>query len=280
MTGLRRWWRLWRALIHVLIAVFKVALLYPHWPVSRRRVEVRAWAQTALEIFGVRTCIAGRSTAPSQPCMLVANHVSWLDVFVILSFADARFVAKAQVARWPLVGGLARALGTVFIDRSARASAAATNAMVRGLFFEKSTVCIFPEGTTTDGSMIKVFRAPLLQAAIDQAVDIQPIALRYVRPDGSPGTEAAFTGEMSLLRSLWMLAGCSALRTDITLLTPVGAADFNRHDLANQLQRSIASHLDVPCEAGTRTRSCGSHAMTAAFAGATAACRASSIDLA
>ncbi len=273
MTGIRRWWRLSRALTHVAVAVFKVGFLHPRWSVAKQRVEIQAWAQTALEIFGVRTCVEGRGIDPGRPCVLVANHVSWLDVFAILSFADARFVAKAEVARWPIVGGLARALGTIFIDRSARGSTAATIAAVRGLLTEKATVCIFPEGTTTDGSMIRVFRAPLLQAAIDQAVDIQPVAVRYVRPDGSAGAEAAFTGEMSLLRSLWVLAGSDALRTDITLLAPMSAADCHRHELAGHLQRCIASHLGVPCEVGTRAESYSSRAMAvkcAAFEGVAA----------
>lgn len=248
MKELRRLWRLGRAALHIALGVAKAEFLYHRWPQERRRAEVRAWALKVFDIFGVRLEIDGKVDAiAASPRLLVANHVSWLDIYAILAVADVRFVAKTEVESWPCVGRLARTIGTVFVDRNGRSRANESRDAIARLLGEGTTVCLFPEATTTDGSCIRPFHPPMLQAAVDRQAQVQPIALRYARADGQRAAEAAFVGDTSLVESLWNLAGCEGLGVVATLLEPVAAAGRDRKMLAEMLQSRIAACLGVAC---------------------------------
>ena len=236
-----------RAGIHVLHAIARVGLLFPHLSEQQRREQIQRWSATTLSLFGLRLrpIQFGDKTA-RLPCLFIANHVSWLDVFAIWATTETQFVAKSEVADWPLIGWLARHLGVIFIDRNRRGDAAAAGHRIAGELKRGASVCIFPEGTTTEGSELQTFRPALFQAAIDAGVRVQPLAIRYLSPDGTRSLEAAFTGDTSLVQSMWRLAIAGPVIIDIAALQIVGSAGKSRRELAETCHALVQRRLQSP----------------------------------
>lgn len=159
----------------------------------------RGLARAILAGLGIRHSASGR--IPQGGALLVANHVSWLDVVVILAHTPARLLAKREVRAWPLIGRLAATLGTVFVDRSKPKSLPATVAQVRANIASGGVVAVFPEGTTWCGKMGGAFRPAMFQAAVDAGVPVVPVRLTFAQA-GTVSTVAAFIGDETLLQSL------------------------------------------------------------------------------
>lgn len=159
----------------------------------------RALARAILRGLGIKHSATGR--IPQRGALLVANHVSWLDVVVILAYAPARLLAKREVRSWPLIGRLAATLGTVFVDRSRPKSLPATVAEVSRNITDGGVVAVFPEGTTWCGRMGGRFRPAMFQAAVDAGAPVVPVRLTFAQA-GVVSTVAAFIGDETLLASL------------------------------------------------------------------------------
>jgi len=187
-------------------------LLVPALTVAPRRVlpHVRRFlARLVLRTLGVRHEAGGR--LPARSALLVSNHVSWLDTLVILAHAPARLLAKREVGEWPLVGRLAHAFGTVFIDRTRPRALPGTVAAVREVLAGGDVVAVFPEGTTWCGREGGRFRPAMFQAAVDAGVPIVPLRLTFT-VGGAHSTVAAFLGEDTLLASLRRVVAIRGLR--------------------------------------------------------------------
>ena len=163
-----------------------------------------------LWLFGVRVRVIGTPPAAGSPTLVLANHVSWLDISVIGSLVPLSFVAKSEIAGWPVVGKLSAMQRTLFLDRSRKTATAAANASIARRLSAGDAVVLFPEGTTGDGLRLLPFRSSLIGAAkaalaeprID-AVLLQPLALVYAGRRGLPVTrrelpEIAWYGDMEL----------------------------------------------------------------------------------
>jgi 1-acyl-sn-glycerol-3-phosphate acyltransferase len=183
---LRRAMRLTRLLAHTLFgAVIAVTALGPLVRRRRHDAVVRWWVRGILRILNVRLEVDGDIS--TETTLFAANHVSWLDIPCLRAVLDAEFVAKQEVARWPVIGRMARRAGTLFLHRGERdASFAAANAMGRALGAGRSVV-IFPEGTTGDGRRLGHFHARLYQAAIRARRPVQAVAVTYPYPDDVQG---------------------------------------------------------------------------------------------
>jgi 1-acyl-sn-glycerol-3-phosphate acyltransferase len=177
--------------------------------------------------------------------MLVANHISWVDPWVINSVIPVRFVAKSEVRSYPLVGWLAKQCGVVFIQRARRKDAARVASEGAKVLNEGDSFCVFPEGTTTDGTYVLPFKSSLLQAAVETNVDILPIALRYLSPDGSTNTDVAFIGEMNLWQSLRIILSQSQIQAEIVFLQPISLQGQDRQSLAKSAYDQIVSQLHL-----------------------------------
>lgn len=176
--------------------------------------------------------------------MLVANHVSWIDIFVINALAPAAFVSKAEVRRWPAIGWLAARNDTLFLQRGSRAHARLISNQIAALLDNEGTVALFPEGTTSDGRQVLHFHAALLQAPIDAGRPVQPLALRYRTPDGEYCAAPAYEGDTSLLECLSNIIAQPAIIADVVLMDAVHApADSDRRQLANSLREGIARQV-------------------------------------
>ena len=149
----------------------------------RRGVLFRRWCRTVLRVAGIRLLARGR--CPESASLVIANHLSYLDVMVLGAETPMVFVAKSEVASWPVVGPLCAFVGTLFIDRTSRAGLPAVTNSVANLMAAGIRVMVFPEGTTTAGDQLLPFRPALLQPAIDQGAAVACATLLYETPPGS-----------------------------------------------------------------------------------------------
>jgi len=225
---------------HLAYGLCVATLLYPLLsPASRRRLQQR-WSRRLLAILGVRLEVSG---AAALHGLLVANHISWLDVFVISSIAPATFVCKSEVRRWPLIGLLCARTGTVFLERGSRSAARQVNRTLAGKLRNGEPVVVFPEGTTSAGASLLAFRAALLQSAIDAETHVQPLALRYRDGQGMTAVAAAYCGETSFWQSLRAIASAPEITASIDILEKLPSAAQTRRNLCEQAHAVIGSRL-------------------------------------
>ncbi|BCJ54383.1 hypothetical protein Asp14428_58580 [Actinoplanes sp. NBRC 14428] len=196
-----------------------------------RGAALRTVARALLAALGVKLVWCG--PAPRPGSLLVANHVSWLDVLGLLAVAPMTLVAKREVGAWPAVGALARAAGVIFVDRSRPKRLPATVAEAAAALRAGRSVAVFPEGTTFCGAERGRFRPALFQAAVDARVPVVPITIRYASPS------ASFIGDDTLWSSVRRVAALRGLTVTLVgsaPLRPEPGAD--RRSLARAAQAS------------------------------------------
>ncbi|MFI7077992.1 lysophospholipid acyltransferase family protein [Micromonospora sp. NPDC049903] len=228
-----------------------VAVLLPLLPAREWSALTPVWARATARACGVRLQVRGR--LPRRRVLLVANHVSWWDVPALLAVAPARLVAKREVGRWPLVGLLARAAGTVFVDRTRPRRLPATVDRVAATLRAGRSVAVFPEGTTWCGTGVDCrprtgFRPAMFQAAIDAGAPVVPLRIGYrLGATGTPTTAPAFLGEESLLRSMCRVLALRELTVTVEIAAPLyPAPSADRRALARVAESAV--HL-VPSSA-------------------------------
>jgi 1-acyl-sn-glycerol-3-phosphate acyltransferase len=221
-----------------------LACFYPHLTQMRQHQMLKRWSIQMLEILNIELHLEGPQSARGETgCLLIANHISWLDIFVLNAIQPTQFIAKAEVRHWPLVGWLCQRGGTIFIERAVRRNAAAVNRHISTQLTRGACVGLFPEGTTTDGKQVGHFHSALIQPAIDAGVKLCPIALRYHNPAGEISAAAAFTGDTTLVQSIWAILRCTRLNV-LAIYTPdLNTSNANRRVLASVAQHSIARAL-------------------------------------
>src|SRR3954467_7307393 len=208
MRGLRAIWRFLRALLHALAGWFTILVLFPRMDTQAQQARVQAWAHRMLELLGIQLRLHGQPPLHG-PLLLAANHMSWLDILVLHAARHCRFVSKADVKHWPLVGTLATGGGTLYIEREKRRDAMRVVHHMAESLKAGDVVAVFPEGTTGDGKELLPFHANLIQAAISADAPVQPVALRFVDPEsGRDSEEPLYLDDDTLVSSLWRtLAG-------------------------------------------------------------------------
>jgi len=198
-----------------------------------------------LDLLGVDLVVRGAPPA-GEPVLFVPNHVSWLDVWAVNAVAPARFVAKAEVARWPVAGAITRGFGAVSIKRGCPRDAWRVKNRLAAHLAAGERVAGFPEGTTTDGSRLCHFHPAIFQAAVDARAPVQPIAIRYRTPDGSPCRAAPFIDDMTFVDSLRRIVAAPGIRAEIAFLPPRPAGGACRKALATWAREAIARQLALP----------------------------------
>ena len=225
---------------------------------SRRVGRLQAaWSGLPLAAAGVRVVVTGPRPAPGS--LVVANHVSWLDVLALNRVVDLRLLAKSEVRDWPLIGPMAAQAGTVFLTRERLRALPGAVATVAGVLREGGCVGVFAEGTTRCGRDLGRFRPAALQAALDADAPVVPVALSYADTDGAPDAGAAFVGDDSLLSSLVRVT--AARRTVLTVrVLPVqvpvrlgGAPARSRCEAARRVAAAVAAALPA-ADADVRPR--------------------------
>ncbi len=197
--------RLSRLGLHLLHGLLVVNLHFPRWHAHQKNRRIQAWARSSLSLLGIDLKVNG-SPPSNGPLLLVANHVSWLDIVVLLASCPCHFVSKSEIADWPVVGTLTRAAGTLFITRSSRRDALrVVHKMAEKLHGDSGSVLvIFPEGTTSNGLQVLPFHANLFQAAIAANAPVQTVALRFEEAaSGRTSLAACYIDDDTFLGSVW-----------------------------------------------------------------------------
>ena len=238
-----RYYRIARILIHTLAGLFIASVLLPFASKPCKRRLIKWWCKYLLAAFNVRVITLGYIPPTDKPVtntMLVANHISWADIHALNSVVPLRFIAKSEIKTWPIFGYLATKANALFIDRTKRHDAARIVEATAQSLKDGDNLCLFPEGTTTDGTEVKPFKSSLIQAAIHANAIIYPVAIRYPRPDGSINTEVAYAGEVTLPESMQQVLSQKQPVVELHFLAPIATAD-----LADKDRRLLTSHIQM-----------------------------------
>lgn len=215
---------------------------------------LRGQARSVLAALGIRL-EAGREplTVPGggTGTLIVANHISWLDVVAVLAVEPVTLLAKREIGRWPVIGTLARRVGTRFIDREALRELPSSIADLASTLRSGRSVLAFPQATTWCSAPGGRFRRATFQAALDAGAPVRPVTIAYEQL-GAPSTVAAFLGDEDFVTSLRRVAGASALTVRITPHPPLPLTD--RRSLANEA-RSAVGRAESPLYAAARVSS-------------------------
>ena len=239
----RRTRRLALLALHLAWGVALVALAFPLMGRAARDRTIMRWSQRLLAVLGLRARIG---SVPQRPAgaLLVCNHVSWLDIYLIHAAQRVHFVSKSEVRAWPVAGWLAHKTGTLFLERGRRADTARVSADMRALMQAGAWVAVFPEGTTSDGRELRRFLPSLLQPAVELQCPIVPAALRYRTLAGDYSAAPAYVEHVSLWRSFLQITGEPGLVAELQFGQPI-APDRHRRELAAAAEQAVAGLLGL-----------------------------------
>jgi 1-acyl-sn-glycerol-3-phosphate acyltransferase len=232
-----------RVFLHICYGLL-LATVYPHLSQAGQNFLLKRWNRQLLAMLNIDILIEGQTPMHRiGGCLIVANHVSWLDIIVLNAIHPSRFIAKSEVRDWPIIGWLCRRCGTVFIERAHRRDATIVNRRIARMFEQDVSIGLFPEGTTTDGLRVEPFHSALIQPAIDAGIRVQPMALRYRERDGETGTAAVFIGDMTLAHSIWRVLCCARQSASVVFTPALIAANADRRLLARAAHAAISEAL-------------------------------------
>ncbi len=240
-----------RLALHLFVGLWKVGVLFPFLDAAGRERRVQRWSRQLVAICGVSVQVnASLQAMPVLPALIICNHISWLDIFVINSLHPCRFVAKSDIRNWPLIGWLCEHTGTIFI---ARGKARDVRRIYEGLvksIHDGERVAFFPEGTTAPQGTVLPFHANLFEAAIEAEVPVQPYAIRYVDADGSLHSDADFIGEMTFLESVIAIMKSGGMHAELIRLPAISTDGAHRRELARDahdaVSRALFEHAPQP----------------------------------
>jgi lyso-ornithine lipid O-acyltransferase len=217
---------------------------FPHW-----------YHRSVCRILGIHLDVTGEIVA-GRPVLVISNHVSWLDIPILSAVAPVSFVAKKEIARWPLAGTLARLQRTIFVDRERRTSVGVTADEILARLSSGDAIVLFAEGTSSDGNRILPFKTSLFAAAkptatqidpptITKAILVQPMAIAYTRRSGIPlgwagRREIGYIGDVDIGPNAWDILTGGPLRITINIGPPVRLDAYaDRKDLARRAEADV-----------------------------------------
>jgi len=229
-------------MVHLVAGLATCALVFPLASHGLRERLTRRWSRKLLGIC--RVTVEQAEGAPVlEHALIVANHVSWLDIFVINALHPCRFVAKAEIRAWPVLGWLAAGAGTVFIARSNRRELRHIFKGLVTVLEEGQRVAFFPEGTTSSQGEVLPFHANLFEAAIDAKVAVQPYALAYLDLGGRYHPSVDYVGDTNFVDSMFAILEGPPVRARLQALPPIDAIGAHRRELAEQAHTAVAQAL-------------------------------------
>lgn len=217
-------------------------------PEGKGRI-IRRWSARILRWLGVNIQVVGRYAGDDRVQdsgltpgltgrLIVSNHISFLDIFALNSVLPSAFVAKAEIARWPVFGMIASAVDTVFIERGNRKSLLKTAESMSKALSQGRNLLMFPEGTTSDGKGLKKLHGNLMEGAVRQQAEVIPVVLRY-KSHGQVTTTPAYVGDVGLFECLWKVVTMDDLLLEVHLLAP--RRGENRHDLCREVSADMCA---------------------------------------
>ncbi len=236
----------------LIYGALEIFFLFRFYSKTRKLRAIQIWSNRVLAACGLRLKTYGTLPSAGHGQMMVCNHISWLDIMAINAAFPGRFVAKDDVAKWPLIGYLATQAQTVYVSRNKGVSSGNQQKITQVIdaLQQGDTVTLFPEGTSTAGDTILPFKNSFFQAPYQAGVPIVPVLCRYPNPDGSsPNPNMAYYGDISLWQSICMVAGQPAGVAELYFLEPVTALEDRRASAETARQALLAKQQSVDAAA-------------------------------
>lgn len=237
-----------RMVLHLFYGLFVCACFLPFLKPAARQERIRRWSAGLVGICGIKIVVrsdggdadgAGRQSQ----ALMVSNHVSWLDIFVINALQPCRFVAKSDIRGWPLIGWLCARTGTIFIARGKPADVRLIFQNMVASIRAGDRIAVFPEGTTAAQGELLPFHANLFEAAIDAGVPVQPYAVRYLDRNGRLDPAVNFIGDTSIAESILSILRARGLTAELIVLPQIPVAGLHRRAVAAATREAIGSAL-------------------------------------
>ncbi|PUE50912.1 1-acyl-sn-glycerol-3-phosphate acyltransferase [Limnohabitans sp. 2KL-1] len=245
MTSLNAIWKFLRGLWHVLMGMWAIYVRFPQLTPEQREMRVQAWALQFLALWGIHLRVLGQPVQ-NGPALMVANHISWLDILVIHAARHCRFVSKSDIRDWPLVGVLATGAGTLYIERTSRKDALRMVKDMAEAMKNGDVVAVFPEGTTSDGRELLPFHANLIQAAIQAEAPVQPLSLKFIDArTGLTSFAPCYIGDDTLIGSMWRTLKAHRIEAVVHFGEPQAANGRDRRAWAQDLRQDIIRLRDT-----------------------------------
>lgn len=237
--------------VHTLVGVLVVSLIFPVGTKHFKLGLIKWWCKHLLDIFNVNVISFGDeppSYKTASNNMIIANHISWIDIHAINSILPLTFIAKSDIKSWPIFGYLASKGNVLFIERGKRHHATRIVDITTRHLKTGDNLCLFPEGTTTDGTEIMPFKGSVIQSAIEAQSTIWPVAIRYPHPDGGINTAVAYAGDTTMAQSIQQLLLQKCPVIELHFLAPISTVEIsdqniNRRDLTSHIQSLISKKL-------------------------------------
>jgi 1-acyl-sn-glycerol-3-phosphate acyltransferase len=236
---LRTSWRIFKLSLNLILVILLVPILFSPLGqmIPKRRKIAATFYRNCYKALNIKLVVNGSPT--SEPALWVCNHISWLDILLLAGNHCVDFIAKSEVADWPVIGGVIRRTGTLFIDRDNKFKAYKALPKLQQRLESGTSVLIFPEGTTSTGESCLPFKPMFYQAAIRSNMLIQPVSLCYEHPDGTPCTDVAFIGDDEFSISFKRILNTPQIIARITYLPVMEAEQWHRKEMASLNQQLI-----------------------------------------
>jgi len=230
-----------RLAIHLLYALL-LSSFYPLLPLPAQRSLLQRWSLSLLKILSI-DLVPDTLLPHTDGLLLVSNHISWLDIFVINAALPCTFIAKSEVRSWPLIGLLCRRVRTLFIVRGNKRDVLQASQAITARLNLGDNIALFPEGTTTSGRHVAPFHASLFQCAIDAGRPLQPVAIRYLGAAGAHCEAPAYIDDMTLPQSILRILRTRRMHAHLAFLAEQLPAGRTRRELANRAHATIQHAL-------------------------------------
>jgi 1-acyl-sn-glycerol-3-phosphate acyltransferase len=225
---------------HLLLAVLLcIAMII--LPRNISRVLIQHWAKRLLRILKIKITLSGEvlKFLGKDSYLVVSNHISWLDIPVIFSLKPITFVSATDIKTWPIIGMLAKISGAIFVDRDRKSSLIEViQAMNQHFKNDKQSICIFPEGITSNGYQVLPFKSNLFQSAFESNKLLLPLSIKY-KENNVITNRTSFHGSTTLLQSFKRVAKSNHIEVDVNIGYPMKPTQ-SRKDLSVKLQKAIA----------------------------------------
>lgn len=249
-----RGWRLARLGFHLAHGLWLAATRLGRLSHHDRSWEIQRWSKRLLRLLGLQLEIHGQPPGFCPPNMLVvANHISWMDIFALNCVTVSHFVAKQEIRTWPFIGWLVASAGTLFIDRTNRRDASRINEHLARALENGSCMAVFPEATTSEGDVLLPFKASLFESALLAKSSVQPVAIRYEDIEGNRTQAASYAGDTTFMQSLYAIVRQPRIKVTLHFAAPLQAELYpSRFALSEAARQEVASRLTLsPSSAGT-----------------------------
>jgi len=240
------YWRTVRLFAKLLQGLWISATVFARDDSVRRHAVARKWSRDLLHLAGIEVRAIGFPADAERPVTLVANHISWADIFALNSQRACHFIAKAELRQWPIAGRMLANAGTVFIDRNDRKDTHRLKAVVHDLLASGETVAVFPEGTTSDGRDVLKFHASLLEPIVASEGEVWVVAVRYFHVPRSKGViaeartdAAAYIDDLSLMDSLRAIHRAEPVTVEVRFVEAIACAGLTRREVAQRAETAI-----------------------------------------